>query len=150
MCELVDHVVNGITHNTTGIQCYVGALRLVEWVVDASEVGDFAGTSLRVQALHISVLADFQRCGDVDHDRIVWEAVENLLAHVFVRCDERADNVCVFGYHPSHLGDAKQVSLPSLAAEIVVGEEVPDGVPIQYLATKPLSGSHCNGRLPCA
>ena len=72
MCELVDHVINGITHNTTGIQCYVGALRLVEWVVDASEVGDFAGTSLRVQALHISVLADFQRCGDVDHYRIVW------------------------------------------------------------------------------
>jgi hypothetical protein len=75
MCELIHHVIDGIAYVAAGVEGDMGALRLVEWVRDSSEIADFSSAGLGVEAFDITLFANCEGSGNMDHQGIIGKNI---------------------------------------------------------------------------
>src|SRR5207302_8973684 len=124
-------------------------------VVDTGEALERAGARLGIEALHIPVLADLQRGGDVDLEEVVADQFPDLVTHRAVGGDGGGDDLYpIAGEQLGDEADPPDVDVAVLLREAeTLGQVLPHDVAIQQLdalASGPEGGHQGlrNGALP--
>src|SRR5581483_6970552 len=118
-----------------GVENDLGVERRLVWIRDAGELLDLALEGLLVQALHVALRADLDRCLDEDLDEPVAHQLARLVADLAVGGDGGGDHRdAVPGEQVGDEGDPANVRVAVLLGEPeALGEVLADHVAVEHL-----------------